>query len=196
MANVLDVLTGNPVAKAMGKQLGLPQPVTLRRGRALPKGEVALAVLEGSGAASGAARDALKTLGVSPVEAVRDEPSTRTTDAEGRAVPPAYAARIGALVLDASALGTVAELEGVRAVLRPALKSLEASGRVIIVGTDPQLVRSAEGAAVQQALEGITRSVGKELRKGATANLILVSGETTGAALVSTLSFLLEGRSA
>jgi len=196
MTKVLDVLTGNPVAKAVGKQLGVPQATELRRGRTLPTGDVVLAVLEGSGATGNATREALKSLRVSPVEAVRDVPAARTTGEDGRAVPPAYSTKIGALVLDATAVATVAELEGVRAVLRPALRALGASGRVIVVGTAPELTDDPEAAAAQQALEGITRSVGKELRKGATANLVLVSTETTGAALASTLSFLLEGRSA
>ena len=196
MTKVLDVLTGNPVAKAMGKQLGLPQPVELRRGRRLPTGDVVLAVLDGSGPASTATRDALKSLKVPTVAAVLDDPAARTTDDEGRTVPPAYAGKIGAIVVDAAALATIAELEGVRAVLRPALKALEASGRVILVGTAPELTDDIEAAAVRQALEGITRSVGKELRKGASANLVWVSPDTTGAALASTMSFLLEGRSA
>ncbi|QDO87760.1 3-oxoacyl-ACP reductase [Ornithinimicrobium ciconiae] len=196
MTKVLSVLTGNPVAKAVGKQLGVPQATELRRGRSLPTGDVALAVLPGSGATSNAVRDGLKGLGVTTVEAVRDEPAARTTGEDGRAVPPAYTTKIGAIVLDATALAAVSELEGVRAVLRPALRALGVSGRVIVVGTAPELVDWPEAAAVQQGLEGITRSVGKELRKGGTANLVYVSTDTTGEALASTLSFLLEGRSA
>ncbi|WP_109473972.1 3-oxoacyl-ACP reductase [Ornithinimicrobium cavernae] len=196
MTKVLDVLTGNPVAKAVGKQLGVPQATELRRGRELPAGDVVLAVLDGSGASSGATSEALAALGVTTADAVRDEPATRTTGADGRAVPPAYEAKIGAVVVDATALATVGELEGVRAVLRPALRALGPSARVVLVGTAPELVEAPEAAAVQQALEGITRSVGKELRTGGTANLVLVSTATTGAALTSTLSFLLEGRSA
>lgn len=202
MTNVLDLLTGNPVAKAVGKQLGVPQATELRRGRKLPTGQVVLAVLgaDTKGAdtkgAGGVTAAALAALGVSTIEAVRDEPAARTTNDEGRAVPPAYQDKIGAVVLDASALTKVTELEGVRAVLRPALRALGSSGRVVVLGTAPELTDDPQAAAVQQALEGITRSVGKELRKGATANLVYVSAETTAAALTSTMSFLLEGRSA
>lgn len=209
MASVREMVTGNPVSKALGKQLGLPQPVDLRRGRELPGGPVVLAELLGSGgrdsgagrgsggdSAGSVARDALDALGVATVQAVHDDPAARTTGEDGRAVPPAYSEKIGAVVVDATALATVPELEGVRAVLRPALKALGASARVVVVGTAPELTGGPEAAAVQQALEGITRSVGKELRKGATANLLYVSAETTGAALASSVSFLLEGRSA
>ncbi len=196
MTTILEVLTGNPLAKAVGKQLGVPQATELRRGRVRPTHPVVLAVLGGSDQPDRAVTQALQALGVPTIEAVRDEPATRTTDADGRSQPPAYQEPIGAVVLDASALTTVAELEGVRAVLRPAVRALGTSGRVILIGTDPDLLQEPEAAAVQQALEGITRSVGKELRKGGTANLILTSPQTTGASLTSTLSFLLEGRSA
>jgi 3-oxoacyl-[acyl-carrier protein] reductase len=49
--------------------------------------------------------------------------------------------------------------------------------------------------AARRALEGITRSVGKELRAGATANLVLVADGCEGAAL-GTVLFLLSARSA
>uniref|UniRef100_UPI0012952C5D 3-oxoacyl-ACP reductase n=1 Tax=Ornithinicoccus halotolerans TaxID=1748220 RepID=UPI0012952C5D len=58
------------------------------------------------------------------------------------------------------------------------------------------LGEDVERAAAQQALEGIVRSVGKELRFGATANLVRVGAGTTPPLLASTLAFLLEGRSA
>src|SRR5699024_7751255 len=117
MTTILEVLTGNPVAKAVGKQLGVPQATELRRGRVRPTHPVVLAVLGGSDQPDRAVTQALQALGVPTIEAVRDEPATRTTDADGRSQPPAYQEPIGAVVLDASALTTVAELEGVRAVL-------------------------------------------------------------------------------
>ena len=53
-----------------------------------------------------------------------------------------------------------------------------------------------EASAVRQAIDGLMRTVGKELRGGATANLIHVEPGVTPSDLASTLSFLLEGRSA
>ncbi|GAA1154436.1 3-oxoacyl-ACP reductase [Ornithinicoccus hortensis] len=195
MPNLFSTVTSNPVAKAVGKQLGLPQPVTLRRGRDLPTGDVVLGTAP-VGAAGGIVADALAALGVPAVEALRDDPAARTTDDEGRARPPAYEQRIGAVVVDATAATTIADLEAVRALLRPALKGMGTCGRVVLVGTAPELTDATESAATQQALEGIVRSVGKELRAGATANLVWTAPGSTGADLASTLSFLLEGRSA
>ena len=207
MADLVKILTTNPLAR----QLGVPQPTDLRRGRTLPTGPVVLATVGGATAAGGATpggtglvRDTLEVLGVTPQDALVDTPGTRvtTTDDQGRTreVPAAYPSKVGAVVLDATALTTVADLEGVRGALRPALKALEGSARVIVVGLEPETAGAPGAVAAQQALEGIVRTVGKELRKGATANLVrvdLLTDAPTGPAdLASTLSFLLEGRSA
>ena len=197
MADLMQMLTTNPLAK----QLGVPQAAKLRRGRALPAGPVVL------GAAGGDARlvrESLGLLGVEPQDALVDTPGTRVsrTDDKGRTreVPAPYPTKIGALVVDASQVTSIADLEAVRGLLRPAMKALEASGRVVVVGVEPETSGAPTAVAAQQALEGIVRSVGKELRAGATANLVrvdlLTDSATTPADLASTLSFLLEGRSA
>lgn len=196
MADLMKMLTTNPLAK----QLGVPQPTRLRRGRELPQGPLALGV---AGGGTIAARS-LALLGVSTSEALVDTAATRTTETDdkgsSRAVPPRYQTRIGALVLDATGATDLADLETVRGLLRPAMKGLEASGRVIVLGVEPETAGAPTAVATQQALEGIVRSVGKELRSGATANLVrvdlLTEEATTAADLASTLFFLLEGRSA
>jgi 3-oxoacyl-[acyl-carrier protein] reductase len=77
----------------------------------------------------------------------------------------------------------------------PALKKLAPSGRVLLLGRHPSTVDGPAAAATQRALEGISRSIGKESRAGATANLVYVdAGAET--ALESTLRFFLSGRSA
>ena len=60
--------------------------------------------------------------------------------------------------------------------------------------TPPSPTSPAQRAA-RRALEGITRSVAKELRAGATANLVLVTDGSEAAAL-GTVEFLLSARSA
>lgn len=197
MADFYTTLARTPIGKSVTRSLGLPQPTTLRRGRTMPEGDIALGVVGAPDlAAQTLAAETLPLLGVSPVSALLDTPDTRTTDDEGRAQPPAYPERIGALVLDATAATTLADLETVRALLRPALKGLGRSGRIIVLGPDPGQADEIEAGAAAQALEGITRSVGKELRAGGTANLVQLAQGTTPEALASTLSFLLEGRSA
>jgi 3-oxoacyl-[acyl-carrier protein] reductase len=193
MPDLLSAIGSSSVAKTIGKQLGLPQPATLRRGRALPPGDVVLGVV---GPSQGQVRETLRLLAVPAEDALHDDPAARTLDDEGKARPPAYETRIGAVVVAATAVTALADLEEVRAVLRPALKALAGTGRVVLVGTAPEESGSTEAAAAQQALEGIVRSVGKELRGGSTANLVYLSPGTQAPALASTLLFLLEGRSA
>ncbi|QFG69351.1 3-oxoacyl-ACP reductase [Ornithinimicrobium pratense] len=197
MADLMQMLTTNPLAK----QLGVPQAARLRRGRALPTGPVVLGL---AGGAPHLVKDTLGLLGIEPQDALMDTPDTRVnqTDDKGRTreVPAPYPTTIGALVVDATQVTSIADLEAVRGLLRPAMKGLETSGRVVVVGVEPETSGAPTAVAAQQALEGIVRSVGKELRAGATANLVrvdlLTDTATTPSDLASTLSFLLEGRSA
>lgn len=202
MADLVQLLTTNPLAK----QLGVPQPARLRRGRDLPTGPVVLGTVGAGGTGADDARlvaATLELLGVSAEEALVDTPQTRVeeTDDKGstRQIPAPYPGHVGAVVVDATAAAAIDDLETLRGVLRPALRALEGSGRVVVLGSDPAQAASPVAAAVQQGLEGVVRSVGKELRKGATANLVRVGtggAATAPADLASTLSFLLEGRSA
>jgi 3-oxoacyl-[acyl-carrier protein] reductase len=77
----------------------------------------------------------------------------------------------------------------------PALKGLKSSGRVVVIGRDHRKAASPAQAAARRALEGFTRSLGKELRAGSTANLVLVE-EGADANADAALRFLLSGRSA
>src|SRR5699024_10349126 len=72
------------------------------------------------------------------------------------------------------------------------------SGRVVVLGTTPDETGSVEERIAQRALEGFTRSLGKEMKRGATVQLVYVSADADAGAsgLESTLRFLLSGRSA
>ena len=69
------------------------------------------------------------------------------------------------------------------------------SGRVIVLGTPPGDAKSPRQATAQRALEGFVRSIGKEVRKGATAQLIYV-GQKAEDQIESTLRFYLSPKSA
>ncbi len=182
MAGLLERAFTSAPGKAVAGRLGLAEPPRLRRGRELPDGPVVLATLAGSDLAA----RSLALLGIGTDSAVLDA----TTD-DGA---PTYPGRIGALVVDARGLVTIGGLEQLRAVLRPAMKALEASGRVVLIA-DVE-ADGVEASAVHQAIDGINRTVGKELRGGATTNLVRVPSDLDPVDLASTLSFLLEGRSA
>jgi 3-oxoacyl-[acyl-carrier protein] reductase len=95
------------------------------------------------------------------------------------------AEQYSALIFDATRLTATRDLRDAYDFFGPAIRDLAPSGRAIVVG-------SGEGVA-QRALEGFVRSLGKEVRHGATANLVYATPE---ADLESTLRFLLSGRSA
>ena len=167
------------VGKKLATTLGLPQPVALRRqvpGRPLLDGPL----LVGGHADTPALtvlRDALTAAGATLVEAVPE------------------GGRLGGVLVDLTAAQGPADLESLRAALGPALKRLGRCARVVVIGRDPARAGSPAQRAASRALEGITRSVAKELRAGATANLVLVADGSEPAAL-GTVEFLLSARSA
>lgn len=177
----LEKLFYSPIGKSVSKRAGLAEPPKLRRGRTWPSGAIVLAPL----GESTLAEDTLVMLGRETSDPIVDVPAD---------TPPGYGSRIGAIVVDATDVDTIAGLEALRAVLRPAVKALAGSGRVVIVARES--AGSWEAQAVARAFDGINRTVGKELRRGATSNLVYVTAEVSPSDLVSTLGFLLHGRSA
>jgi 3-oxoacyl-[acyl-carrier protein] reductase len=103
--------------------------------------------------------------------------------------------RLAAVLLDATGLTGPADLAAVRALLAPAVRRLGPSGRVLVLGDPPSDAGSPAQAAARQALEGLVRSVAKELRDGATANLLLVPAGAE-ASVPGPVRFFLSGRSA
>lgn len=177
MTDVYQQAVNSPLGGRLAKALGLPRPTTLRRytpGDPLLDGPALLGAAPG-GRLDGPMRTAL---GGSAVE---------TADDGERG----YAA----VVFDATGIATAAALSELRDFFAPVLRRLRPSGRVVLLGTPPEECAEAEAAAAARALDGFVRSLGKELRAGATANLLYV---TNGGdeALASPLRFLLSGRSA
>ncbi len=98
-------------------------------------------------------------------------------------------------MLDLSAAVDPAELDQLRLLGAPAVKALRRNGRVVVIGTDPATLTDVAEVTTQRALEGAVRSLGKELRGGATANLVLAQGDAHDG-VRSAVEFFLSGRSA
>jgi 3-oxoacyl-[acyl-carrier protein] reductase len=109
-----------------------------------------------------------------------------------------WADSFGGLVFDATGITEPAALKGLYEFFTPLLRNLGPSGRIVVVGTTPEQTGSAHERIAQRALEGFTRSLGKELRRGATVSLVYLSADAKPAAtgLESTLRFILSGKSA
>jgi 3-oxoacyl-[acyl-carrier protein] reductase len=103
--------------------------------------------------------------------------------------------RYGAVVFDASGLADSGELRALYEFVHPATRALAPCGRLVVLGAPPESCPQPRRATAQRALEGFVRSAGKELRRGATAQLVYVAPGAEGA-LGSTLRFLLSARSA
>ncbi|MEU9740999.1 3-oxoacyl-ACP reductase [Micromonospora chersina] len=172
--------------RTLVKRLGLPDPPRLRRhtpGDPLVPGPVLL----GSSTGGRLGEPVGKVLTAAGVELV--DPAA-ATDA---------AARFAALVYDASGITDSTELRQLYDFFHPQARALLPSGRVIVLGTPPAECGSPREATAQRALEGLTRSIGKEFGRGVTAQLVYVTKDGdagTQVSLESTLRFLLSGRSA
>jgi 3-oxoacyl-[acyl-carrier protein] reductase len=188
-------MEGNPVAPDLfsqvvnsgpgaflAKQLGVPQPEQLRRYRA---GEPPLA---GSLLIGGEGRL------VEPLRAALDA----DYDVVGANLGGRWADSFGGLVFDATGITTPAKLTALHEFFTPLLRNVGHSGRVVVIGTTPDEAASTDERIAQRALEGFTRSLGKELLHGATVALVYLSPDAKPAAtgLESTLRFLLSAKSA
>ncbi|MFF8450730.1 3-oxoacyl-ACP reductase [Streptomyces leeuwenhoekii] len=168
--------TGTAPGRFLTRRLGLPQPAALRRWS--PERPV----LEGG--------LLHLTAGVSALPA--DTPDAGLPAVLARAGLGADTGRPAAVVLDATGVRDVAGLDGVHAALHPVVRSVAASGRVVVLGAPPDPADHHQAAA-QQALEGFARSLGKEIGRGRTVNLVRL---TDAPSAESTLRFLLSPKSA
>ncbi|MGY4710697.1 3-oxoacyl-ACP reductase [Mycolicibacterium sp. CBM1] len=166
----------------LAKQLGIPQPETLRRYR---PGEPPLA---GSLLIGGAGRV------VEPLRAALAEDYALVADNLGGR----WADSFGGLVFDATGITEPAGLRELYEFFTPLLRNLGPSARVVVVGTTPDEAATTDERIAQRALEGFTRSLGKELRHGATVALAYLSPAAKPAVtgLESTMRFILSGKSA
>ncbi len=112
----------------------------------------------------------------------RDHGCRRSSTTSGPNAPAAEGPA-KALVFDASGIADSTELVELQRFFYPAVARLERSGRVVVLGTPPGEAGSTRAATAQRALEGFTRSLGKEVGgRGATVQLVLVAEGRRGPA--------------
>ena len=176
MSDKYQSFSQSPIGKLLVKNLGLPAPMPLERytpGAPLVDGTV---VTGGTGRLAESLAGLLDTLGIASTETPDD-----TTSYKG-------------LVFDATGLTSADQLVALRDFFTPLMRRLATCPRVVVLGTPPEQVSGAERVA-QRALEGFTRSLGKEIGRGGTVQLVYVA-EGAEAATTSTLGFLLSPKSA
>ncbi|WP_109478383.1 3-oxoacyl-ACP reductase [Paraburkholderia sp. C35] len=195
----------SPLGARVARSLGLPKPEVLRRYRAdAPEFDGIAAV--GAGPAPqllDALAGVIAHLGITSVAHASAglwvPLANRHGLMTGRFEPTDPAAgsqaRVKALVFDASGIDNSAQLDTLYAFFHDALRSLDKSGRIVVLGRPPESSTNPRQWAAQRALEGVTRSLGKEARRGIAANLIYVAPGGEGG-IESTLRFFLSPRSA
>ncbi|MCL2769823.1 MAG: 3-oxoacyl-ACP reductase [Solirubrobacterales bacterium] len=204
-------LINTPVGRVVARNTPLPAPVPLERhvpGEPVLSGRALLSAAPGAdpGAAPGAtpggggrlARAAARVLAEIHAEVsspLRAEAADAGLDAAPWTPQAAANQRYKALIFDATAIAASEQLGELRAFFAPTIRQIELCGRVVVLGTPPQQCATPAERIAQRALEGFVRSVGKEVRRGATAQLVYVSPGAEDR-LASTLRFLLSPRSA
>ena len=176
--------TRTGVGRFLVKRIGLPDPQPLDRwyeGAPLLDGTALLGALSQDSEAIGVVQRVLENA---------DVKTELSTDDVGPSE-----ARHKALVFDITGAASTADLVELQRFFSRVIRQLATCGRVIVIGRTPELADSAAQRIAQRALEGFTRSLGKEVRRGSTVNLVYVA---PGAheQLESTLRFLLSPKSA
>lgn len=167
--------------RRLAQAVGLPQPLPLQRHRS---GQQALAnpvIIAGAGRLiAQVQRIFAATDTVSATPATLKAPST---------------VNVQGAVFDASAVADIQQLDALYEFFHANARRLAQHARVVVLGTAPEECADVPQAIAQRALEGLVRSLAKELRRAITVQLIYVApGAEDG--LDSSLRFFLSRRSA
>jgi 3-oxoacyl-[acyl-carrier protein] reductase len=195
-------LTNSQPGRFLSKRLGLPQPVKLRRyepGQPLLDGPALFGAAPGGRLIGPVA----KVLKATKSEAyVTPQSDARAAATAAKLGPTVWNAdqngdlTFAALVFDASGISSTEELTELYEFFHPTIRRIGQSGRVLVLGTPPEMAETPRQAIAQRAIEGFTRSVAKEVGgKGAVVNLVYVAPGAESA-LESTLRFFLSAKSA
>src|SRR4051812_18600854 len=201
-ADTYGTVVNTPVGRFVARRAGLPRPVELERhspGDPVIRGRVLLGAAPGTARLTEALARILANAGAetatslddpvrSAAAAARLDAAVFNPDAPGEQ-------RFKALVFDATGIADSTQLVALHALFHPTVRRLESSGRVVVLGTPPRACGAPREATAQRALEGFTRSLGKEVGRGATVQLVEVAPGAEDQ-LESTLRFLLSPRSA
>ncbi len=200
MSDRYQAFANSALGKLVIKNLGLPAPVELDRyqpGQPLVNG----AVLVGAAPGSTLSGDIGRILADAHVDAYAGN-NSELQQAAAQAGLNLRAfnsgdkeAKFKALVFDASGIKTSAELVELYNFFNPVARQVLPSGRVIVLGLTPQDCTDPKQATAQRALEGFIKAVGKEFKKGITAQVIYV-GKDAADQLDSSLRFFLSPKSA
>ena len=186
----------NGWGKKVAKKLGLPQPVKLKR-YSKDRADVNSKVLIGAFEAKETSVQLLRISGELPVNTfIAKDGEVYRKNFETETLLEDNTIKFHSLIFDATEIKMIEDLQSVYDFFQPYIrKRIEDSGRVIVIARDPKSCQEFTAAVASRALVGFVKSLGKEVRRGITSQIIYVQ---TGAEanLQSTIEFLLSYKSA
>ncbi|WP_379544087.1 3-oxoacyl-ACP reductase [Psychrobacter sp. R86515] len=188
------------IGKKVAKNLGLPMPTTLDRfesGERLVRGSVLVGRATGDdkSVSESVARilsDVHAEVYVNSSDDIKDALADAGVEAKANTGSDD---QFKVLLFDASNISNAEQLKELYEFFHTVARRVEKSGRVVVVGRTPENITDIEFAMAQRSLEGFVKSVGKEFKRGITAQLIYVE-EGAEQNLDSTLRFFTSARSA
>ncbi len=192
----------SPIGSKLTKALGLPKPIVLER---FEKDQPAIrgAVLLGGGGEPqllAALARALKSMNAQTLAHAQLPQWTPVANTAGLltgrwGLEGQAGEKVKALLFDASGMSDSSQSDALYHFFHDTARAILPCGRVVIIGRPPESCAAARKATLQRALEGLSRSLAKELKKAITVQLVYVA-EGAEDQLESTLRFLLSPRSA
>ncbi len=171
----------SPWGRRVAQAIGLPQPVPLQRHRSGQPGLANPVIVAGAGRLVG--------------EVQRLFSATDTVAASPATVQAPSTVKVQGAVFDATGVTDLHQLDELYVFFHANAKRLGQHARVVVLGTAPEHCQDLPQAVAQRALEGLVRSLAKELRRAITVQLLYVAPGAEDA-LDSSLRFFLSRRSA
>lgn len=206
MTDTYQNIANSAIGKAIFSAMNLPIPVRLERFQegqdSFISGQVLVGAAKG-GKASATVFANLKQAskaGVSLLAGEETEAELASLAATADVKVDTYTAnredstKFKGIVFDASGISTIEELKSLWTFFHPVIRKLQPCARIVIIGRIPETAKG-EVRIAQRSLEGFVRSVGKEIKNGATAQLLYVAKGAEDQ-LSSALQFFLSPKSA
>src|SRR5690554_182777 len=206
MSDVYQAIANSTVGNKILSSLNLPIPIVLDRfspeQASFIVGDVIVGAAPGSKATTtilttlkGAPQATLHTLsGLASEVDVQKSAGIAGVNVSNYTASREDKQKFKALVFDATGISTTAELRAAYDFFHPLTRKMEKCGRLIIIGRTPENC-TLEQRIAQRGLEGLVKSLGKEIKKASSANLIYVD-QGAESQVAAPLHFFLSPKSA
>ncbi|GAA5135816.1 3-oxoacyl-ACP reductase [Alloalcanivorax gelatiniphagus] len=206
MSDTYQAIANSPMGKALFSAINLPIPVILERWQPGQNSFVSGRVLVGAAPGSSAVDTVFASLKKAPearpavlanngnASELQKQAAAAGVSADNYTATKEDETRFKALVFDATGIESPDQLKALWEFFHPVIKKLDKCARVVVIGRTPETLAGAARVA-QRGLEGFTRSVGKEIKRGATVQLVYCEAGAESQ-LAAPLHFFLSPKSA